>query len=50
MVPNIEHMEASHNEATKMMRCMKKLITTIPVSVFHLMLQAMVQPHTMIQC
>ena len=46
----IEHMEASHNEAAEVMRCMKKLITTIPVSAFHLMLQAMVQPHIMIQC
>ena len=42
-------MEASHNEAAKVMRCMKKLVTTIPVSAFHLMLQAMVQPHIMIQ-
>ena len=31
------------------MRCMKKLITTMPVSAFHLMLQAMVQPCIMIQ-
>ena len=46
----IEHIEASHNEAAEVMRCMKKLITTIPVSAFHLMLQAMVQPHIMIQC
>ena len=46
----IKHMEASHNEAAKVMRCMKKLITTIPVSAFCLMLQAMVQPHIMIQC
>ena len=45
----IEHMEASHNEAAKAMRCVKKLITTIPVGAFHLMLQAMVQPHIMIQ-
>ena len=44
----IEHMEASHNEAAEAMKCMKKLITTIPVSAFHLMLQAMVQPHIMI--
>ena len=34
----IKHMEASHNEAAKVMKCMKKLITTIPVSAFHLML------------
>ena len=46
----IKHMEASHNEAAEAMRCMKKLITTIPFSAFHLMLQAMVQPHIMIQC
>ena len=45
----IKHMEASHNEAAEVMKCMKKLITTIPVSAFHLMLQAMVQPHIMIQ-
>ena len=46
----IKHMEASHNEAIEAMRCMKKLVTTILVSAFHLMLQAMVQPHIMIQC
>ena len=45
----IKHMEASHNEAAKAMRCMKKLITTILVSAFCLMLQAMVQPCIMIQ-
>ena len=45
----IEHVEASHNEAAEVMRCMKKLITTIPVSAFHLMLQAMVQPCIIIQ-
>ena len=45
----IEHMEASHTEATKAMWCMKKLIMTIPVGAFHLMLQAMVQPCIMIQ-
>ena len=45
----IEHMEASHTEAAKAMQCMKKLIMTIPVSVFRLMLQVMVQPHIMIQ-
>ena len=28
---------------------MKKLIPTIPVGAFHLILQAMVQPHIMIQ-
>ena len=44
----IEHMEASHNEAAKVMRCIKKLITTIPVGAFNLMLQAMVQPCIMI--
>ena len=41
----IEHMEVSHNEAAELIRCMKKLITTILVSAFHLMLHAMVQPH-----
>ena len=45
----IEHIEASHNETAKVMRCMKKLITTILVGAFHLMLQAMVQPHIIIQ-
>ena len=46
----IEQMEASHNEAAEVMRCMKKLVTTILVSAFHLMLQAMVQPCIMNQC
>ena len=46
----IKYMEASHNEAAEAMRCMKELITTIPVSAFCLMLQAMVQPPIMIQC
>ena len=46
----IKHMEASHTESAKAMLCMKKLIMTIPVGAFHLMLQAMVQPHIMIQC
>ena len=46
----IEHIEASHNEAAKAMRCMKKLVTTMPVGAFHLMLQAMVEPRIMIQC
>ena len=45
----IKHMEASHNEAAEVMRCMKKLVTTIPVSAFCLMLQAMVEPCIMIQ-
>ena len=31
------------------MWCMKKLIMAIPVGAFHLLLQAMVQPHIMIQ-
>ena len=39
----IEHMEASHSEAANLMKCMKKLISTIPVGAFHLILQAMVQ-------
>ena len=34
----IEHMEASHTEAIEAMQCMKKLVTTIPVGAFHLML------------
>ena len=34
----------------KQCECMKKLITTIPVGAFHLLLQAMVQPCIMIQC
>ena len=46
----IEHMEASHSEAAESMKCMKKLIPTIPVGAFHLILQAMVQPCIMIQC
>ena len=44
----IEHMEASHTETAKAMQCMKKLITTIPVGAFCLMLQVMVQPCIMI--
>ena len=46
----IKHMEATHSEADKLMKCMKKLIPTIPVGAFHLILQAMVQPCIMIQC
>ena len=45
----IEHIEASHTEAAEVIRSMKKLITTIWVGAFHLLLQAMVQPHNMIQ-
>ena len=45
----IEHMEASHTESAEAMQCMKKLITTILVGAFHLLLQAVVQPHIMIQ-
>ena len=45
----IEHMEASHTESAKAMQCMKKLIMTIPVGAFCLLLQAMVQPCIMIQ-
>ena len=45
----IEHMEASHTEAAEAMQCMKKLVMTILVGAFHLLLQAMVQPHIMIQ-
>ena len=45
----IKHMEASHSEAAKLMKYMKKLIPIIPVGAFHLILQAMVQPHIMIQ-
>ena len=44
----IEHMEASHSEAAKLMKCMKKLIPIILVGAFHLILQAMVQPCIMI--
>ena len=46
----LEHIEASHTEAAEAMWSMKKLITTIPVGAFHLLLQVMVQPHIMIQC
>ena len=46
----IEHMEALHNEAAKSMKCMKKLIPTILVGAFHLILQAMEQPCIVIQC
>ena len=45
----IENIEALHNEAAKVM-CMKKLVPTIPVGAFHLILQAMVQSCIMIQC
>ena len=45
----IEYIEASHTEAAEAMQCMKKLVMTIPVGAFCLMLQAMVQPHIMIQ-
>ena len=34
----IEHMEASPTEAAEAMQCMKKLIMTIPVGAFNLML------------
>ena len=46
----LEHIEASHTEAAEVMQSMKKLITTIPVGAFCLLLQVMVQPHIMIQC
>ena len=45
----IEHIEASHSEAAEAMQSMKKFITTILVCAFHLLLQAMVQPHIMIK-
>ena len=45
----IEHMEALHSEAAESMKSMKKLIPTIPVGAFYLILQAMVQPCIMIQ-
>ena len=45
----IKHMEASHSETAKSMKCMKKLIPTVLVGVFCLILQAMVQPCIMIQ-
>ena len=38
----IKHMEASHIEAAKLMKCMKKLFPTIPVGALCLILQAMV--------
>ena len=44
----IEHIEASHTEAAEAMSCMK-LVMTIPVGAFCLLLQVMVQPHIMIQ-
>ena len=46
----LEHIEASHSEAAEAMQSMKKLITTILVGAFHLLLQVMVQPCIMIQC
>ena len=45
----IKHMEASHSGAAELMKCMRKLIPTVPVDAFHLILQAMVQPCIMIQ-
>ena len=45
----IEHMKASHTEAAEAMQCVKKLIPTIPVGAFCLMLQVMVQICIMIQ-
>ena len=45
----IKHLEASHSEATELMKCMKKLVPTILVGAFCLILQAMVQLHIMIQ-
>ena len=45
----IKHMESLHSEAAELMKCMKKLIPTILVGAFCLILQAMVQPHIMIQ-
>ena len=45
----IKHMEALHNEAAEVMKCMKKLVPTILVGAFHLILQAMVQLCIMIQ-
>ena len=44
-----EHMEALHSEAAESMKCMKKLVPTIPVGAFCLILQAMVEPCIMIQ-
>ena len=46
----IKHIEALHSETAKSMKFMKKLIPTIPVGAYHLILQAMVQPHIIIQC
>ena len=45
----IEYIEASHTESAKTMQCMKRLIMTILVGAFWLLLQVMVQPHIMIQ-
>ena len=45
-----EHMQNSHVEAAEAMKSMKKLVTTIPVGAFRLLLQACVQPHIMMQC
>ena len=46
----IKYMGASHSDAAESMKCMKKLIPTIPVGAFHLILQVMVQPCIIIQC
>ena len=46
----IKHMEALHNEAAEAMKCMEKLVPTITIGAFCLILQAMVQPCIMIQC
>ena len=46
----VKHMEALHSEAAEFMKCMKKLIPTIPVGALYLILQAMVQCRIMIQC
>ena len=45
----LKQMEMSHMEAAEVMRSIKKLVTQIPVGAFQLLLQAIVQPHIMIQ-
>ena len=46
---SLEHMEQSHSEAFAAMKSMKKLVPTIPNGALRLLLQAMVQPHIMLQ-
>ena len=46
----LRYIETSHLEAAEAMKCMKKLVTQIPIGTFRLLLQATIQPHIMIQC